>query len=73
VNGKSHRLDGPASEWADGTKQWWVNDKLHRVDGPAIIWGDGSKEWHINGKRIGTSTKGFTDEKFERWKKEHGL
>ena len=27
-NGKYHRVDGPAVENADGTKQWWLNDKL---------------------------------------------
>ena len=27
VNGKIHRLDGPAIEWHDGTKSWWLNDK----------------------------------------------
>ena len=26
-NGKLHRLDGPAIEWADGTRQWWINGK----------------------------------------------
>jgi len=25
VNGKLHRLDGPAVEWADVGKVWWVN------------------------------------------------
>jgi len=28
VNGKYHREDGPAFEYFDGTKDWWVNDKL---------------------------------------------
>jgi hypothetical protein len=23
--GQLHRLDGPAVEWADGEKEWWVN------------------------------------------------
>lgn len=25
VNGKQHREDGSAVEYADGTKQWWLN------------------------------------------------
>ena len=25
-NGKLHRVDGPAIEYADGTKEWWLND-----------------------------------------------
>lgn len=28
VDGKCHRLDGPAVEYADGRKYWWVNDVL---------------------------------------------
>jgi len=27
LNGKLHREDGPAEEWADGTKYWFLNDK----------------------------------------------
>jgi len=73
TNDKLHRLDGPAIEFPDGTKQWYVNDKLHRLDGPAEEWADGTKAWYVNGKLIGMSTRGFTDEKFEQWKKEHGL
>ena len=45
-----HRLDGPAVEWADGGKAWWVDDKCHRLDGPAIEYADGSKEWWVDGK-----------------------
>jgi len=69
-----HRLDGPAVEWADGKrKAWFVNGKRHRLDGPAIDFGDDYKAWWIKDKLIGTSTKGFTQEKFEQWKKKHGL
>ena len=46
-----HREDGPAVEYADGTKSWWVNGKRHREDGPAIEWADGTKEWWVDGKR----------------------
>ena len=48
--GKLHRIDGPAIEYADGDKKWFVNDKQHRIDGPAIEYSDGSKSWLINGK-----------------------
>lgn len=44
-----HRLDGPAVEYADGSKAWRVNGKLHRLDGPAIEWSDGTKYWYVNG------------------------
>ncbi len=48
--GGKHREDGPAVEWNNGDKEWWINNKRHRTDGPAVekyyI-----KEWFINGKR----------------------
>jgi hypothetical protein len=40
-----HREDGPAIEWADGDKSWWVNGRRHRLDGPAF----GSNSWYIKG------------------------
>jgi hypothetical protein len=45
-----HREDGPAIEYADGFKAWYLNGELHREDGPAIEWHDGSKSWWLNGK-----------------------
>ncbi len=30
-----HREDGPAIEWADGSKYWYKNGKLNKEDGPA--------------------------------------
>ncbi len=49
LNGKLHREDGPAIEYANGYKEWWVNDKRHRTDGPAVEWGN--KAWWVNGQR----------------------
>lgn len=46
-----HRLDGPAIEYANGDKEWWVKGKLHRLDGPAVEWAGGTKEWWVDGKR----------------------
>jgi hypothetical protein len=53
----AHRLDGPAVEYENGTKEWWVNGLLHREDGPAIEYSkeaseyfDGGEEWWQNGK-----------------------
>ena len=48
--GEYHREDGPAIEYADGCKSWWINGKLHREDGPAIEYTDDYKEWWLNGK-----------------------
>ena len=50
VDGKLHRLDGPAREWADGDKKWYINGKLHRLDGPAAEYSDGSKSWYVEGE-----------------------
>jgi hypothetical protein len=49
-NGKAHRTDGPAIEYASGKKEWWIKGKRHRTDGPAIIYADGDKSWYLNGK-----------------------
>jgi hypothetical protein len=46
-----HRLDGPAVEYANGGKAWYVDGQLHRLDGPAVEYADGSKEWFIDGQR----------------------
>ena len=43
-----HREDGPAIEYANGTKFWCRNDQYHREDGPAIEWADGEKHWYRN-------------------------
>jgi len=46
-----HRLDGPAVEYSDGSKAYFVDDKRHRLDGPAIEWSDGYKAYYVDGKR----------------------
>ena len=52
LNSKRHREDGPAIEFADGDKQWYINDKRHREDGPAIDFANGGKSWFINGEYL---------------------
>lgn len=47
---ESHRLDGPANEYANGEKYWYQDGKLHRLDGPAIERANGEKYWYINGE-----------------------
>ena len=54
-NGKYHRTDGPAIEYASGDKAWYQNDKRHREDGPAVEWADGDKEWYLYGVRYSFS------------------
>jgi hypothetical protein len=53
-NGKFHRLDGPAIEYANGTNAWYVDGKRHRLDGPAVEWHSGYKAWFVDGKRYQT-------------------
>ncbi|AFU69171.1 hypothetical protein P700755_002397 [Psychroflexus torquis ATCC 700755] len=45
-----HREDGPAVEYANGDKYWFINDVRHREDGPAIENFNGVKWWYLNGK-----------------------
>ena len=59
LNGKLHREDGPALEYADGHKAWYLNDKRHREGGPAEEWAGGDKFWWLNGKEV-------TEEKHKR-------
>jgi hypothetical protein len=47
-----HRLDGPAVEYSNGPKFWFVDGKHHRLDGPAFIWPSGYKEWYVDGKHL---------------------
>ena len=49
LNGKRHRIGGPAVEWADGETWWYLNGERHRTDGPAIEYADGTKWWYLNG------------------------
>ena len=49
LNGKRHRENGPAIEWANGSKYWWLNGELHHENGPAVECADGTKEWWLNG------------------------
>lgn len=46
--GQFHRVDGPAREWANGTKEWYQNGQRHRLDGPAIEFADNTKYWYQN-------------------------
>ena len=49
------RKDGPALEWFDGSKHWYVDGRLHRLDGPAIenvdhnLRDSFNRRWYIDG------------------------
>jgi hypothetical protein len=57
--GQFHREDGPAIEYASGTKYWYLNGLVHREDGPAVEYTDGHKAWYLNDKRY--SEQEFND------------
>ena len=46
-DGKWHRENGPAIEWADGGKFWYKHGKRHREDGPAYESVYGYKEYWL--------------------------
>ena len=66
VDGKFHRVDGPAvHRWnSEGQliyEQWRVDGKLHRVDGPARRqWNDEGQliyeEWWVDGEEVDKSS-----------------
>ena len=43
-----HREDGPAVEYFNGSKVWWLNGEMHRMDGPAVEYVNGGKVWYVN-------------------------
>jgi hypothetical protein len=56
-----HRENGPAVEWSNGDKSYYMNGKLHREDGPAIDWAD-EKAYYYKGER----TECTSQQEFER-------
>lgn len=52
--GQLHRIDGPAIEWVNGTKEWWLNGMCHNLHGLAIRRPDGSGEYWVNGLHLHT-------------------
>lgn len=67
VGSEEHRENGPAVEWSNGDKEWWINGFLHRTSGPAIEYVDGYKEWWFDGKQIAVSSQ----EDFEKFLKKY--
>lgn len=57
VFGKLHNENGPAIEFSDGTKAWYMDGLCHRWERdkdtglflPAVEWADGSKDWYHYG------------------------
>jgi hypothetical protein len=49
--GQLHRLDGPAIEGANGSREWYQNGLRHRLDGPAFEGANVDKWWYQNDLR----------------------
>lgn len=50
MQGQFHRIDGPAIEYADGSKAWLQHSKYHRVGGPAVEKTNGYQAWYWRGR-----------------------
>lgn len=50
AKGELHREDGPAVEWSDGTREWYLSGLIHREDGPAVEQSDGARGYYRNGR-----------------------
>lgn len=64
-----HRIDGPAIERADGSKEWWQNNQIHRENGPAVERFDGAKFWYQNDRlhRLDGPAVKYSDGRREWW------
>ena len=51
-NNLLHREDGPAVEYSNGDRVWYLGGRLHREDGPAVERPDGIRFWYLDGKRL---------------------
>ena len=48
----SHRADGPALVWDDGTPYWCRHGLPHFAHGPAILYSDGRLRWYEDGEYL---------------------
>ncbi len=62
---KTHREDGPARIYPDGSEEWCINGKCHREDGPAVIYPNREQRWFINGNDI--------TNKIHKWAKDRDI
>jgi len=46
-----HRLDGPAVEYSNGSKFWYINENSHRNIDPSVEWSNEEKYWWFKGER----------------------
>ena len=50
--GCSHRLDGPAAVWPDGSQYWFNHGRYHFAHGPAYLYASGSLLWYEDGELL---------------------
>ena len=50
--GEYHRENGPAVEYNNGGKCWYINGVAHREDGPAFERIVGGMGWYLYGEMI---------------------
>lgn len=67
LNGKLHRVDGPAKIWADGSEEWYQNGKRHRENGPAIIWSGRGEKWFFHGEVHRVGGPAFSENDMQTW------
>ena len=53
LDGRVHRLDGPAVVYGNGTKVWYRHGVVYREDGPAIEWAKVEPEWCVQSIHAG--------------------
>ena len=51
MDGKLHRINGPALVTSTGAEAWYFNGLPHREGGPAYIHKSGLREWYRHGVR----------------------
>lgn len=51
INDKTHKLDGPAIIYSNGTKIYYQYGKIHNLYGPAMIHSEGIVKYYVNGKK----------------------
>ena len=62
-----HRENGPAIQYAEGTKFWFQNGQCHRTDGPAVVYTNGTRYWWQNGLLHRTDGPAVITAEIKRW------
>ena len=50
--GRSHREDGPAEVWDDGSLVWCRHGDFHFAHGPSVLYADGTVRWYEDDKYL---------------------